>query len=148
MGWEFAALLVGALALSTALSYWQNRVYLADINKLARTYAGQNLRLVSGQGKGRLTGAIAVLVINPTTHTVIEARTMTGATIFNRLQPAPHLHGNLDTLIDRAQGKHLHRAIENALALLPTGKQAAPALHPGQSTGRIRVRTPNRQASN
>ena len=144
MGWEFAALLVGALVLSILLSLWQNRVYLREVNKLARAHAGKDLRLVTGQGKGRLSGAIVILVVDLAKRTVVDARVLAGATIFNRPRPAPFLQGGLDDVVDRATSKHLRVAIEGALKLLPAGTVALGAASPEVTSGRVKIRAPHR----
>lgn len=149
MMWQFAALLLGALVLSMALSLWQHRAYLAEVNAIARAHAGQDLRLVSGRSQGRLKGVVVVFLIDPTTRNIVEARAMTGATIFSRLRSAPELCGPMDTMADRATTKQLKKAANSALEMLPAGPRATP--HSTSSTtgratdaatGRITVRTP------
>lgn len=85
----FALFLVGALVANIGLSYWQSRAYTADINDLIRAHSGSALRLVSGRGKGWTRGAVVVLVVDPTTREVVQAKAMVGTTVFSRLHPAP-----------------------------------------------------------
>lgn len=158
MDWRFPAILLVALLLGIVLSLWQNRAYAAEINTLARAFAGnKGRRLVSGAGKGRLRGAVVVLVVDTAERQVLDARAMTGATIFSRLRPAPSLVGGLDDVIERATSKKMRLAIENALKLLPAeppapavpAEPAVPAVpgSPVASNQRIKVRSPLRNES-
>lgn len=74
MDWRFPAVLVLALVLSMVMSGVQMRAYMAQVNEIAKANAGKNLNLVSGRGKGAFRGAIAVLLVDPTTLEVVEAR--------------------------------------------------------------------------
>jgi len=121
MMWEFAAILLAALVMSIVLSLWQHRRYIADVNAMARAHAGKDLRLVSGRSKGRLQGAVVVLLLDPKTMIVEEARSMVGSTIFTRLRPAPELRGPLATLAERATNQHVRKAAESAVEMLPAG---------------------------
>jgi DNA-binding transcriptional regulator of glucitol operon len=145
MGWEFALLLLGAMVASTALSLWQHRAYIKVVNEMARENAGRQLRLVSGRAKGRLKGAVVVLLVDPATEQIVQARTMVGATIFSRLRPAPELAGPIATVAERVgEHKHLQRAVESALGMLPGAKPATSAL---QAPSRGRIRIPRAQSS-
>lgn len=146
MLWQFAALLLGALVLSIVLSLWQHRRYIADVNAMARAYAGQDLRLVSGRGKGRLQGAVVVLLLDPKTMEIAAASAMVGATIFSRLKPAPELCGPMATVADRATNKHVKKAAESALEMLPAGLRPASRPDTPQSTG-TRTRLPRPEKS-
>lgn len=141
MVWQFAALLVGAMVLSIALSLWQHRIYLAEVNRLAKEHAGEDLRLVSGRSKGRLQGAVVVLLLNPNTRNIEAASAMVGATIFTRLRPAPELCGPMDTVADRATGKHTKKAAQSALEMLPAGLRPAPQAA-ATPAGRTPIRLP------
>lgn len=145
MGWEFALLLLGAMVASTALSLWQHRAYIKVVNEMARVNAGRQLRLVSGRSKGRLKGAVVVLLVDPATDQIVEARAMVGATIFSRLRPAPQLAGPVATVAERTgDHKHLQRAVESALGMLPGAK---PATNSPQAPSRGRIRIPRAQSS-
>ncbi len=123
MTWQFAALLIGALVASMMLSLWQHRRYTTQVNELARRHAGEDLKLVSGRGKGRLRGAVVVLLVNPRAGKVVEARKMVGSTVFSRLGPAPELVGSLARVASRATDKHVRLAVEAALQMLPAGSR-------------------------
>lgn len=140
MGWEFAVLLLGALVASVVLSLWQQRRYLAVVNEMARANAGRQLRLVSGRSKGRLRGAVAVLVVDPSSGEITDARAMTGATVFSQLRPAPHLLGPVAGVAARAgDDKHLREAVESALAMVPRRGDGPPATPRPQPGGKIRL---------
>ncbi len=141
MTWQFAAILISALVLGIVLSYWQNRVYLRHINEMARAHSGSDLKLVSGRSKGRLRGAVVVLVVDPTDRTIVAASSMVGSTIFSRFHPAPDLCGPMATVAERTTSKHLQKAAEDALQMLPAGLRPAVQVAAPQA-GRTRVRLP------
>ncbi|MFV0458441.1 MAG: transcriptional regulator GutM [Actinomycetales bacterium] len=117
--WEFAILLVAALIGSSALSYRQSVRYRRRVNELAHQHKGEGRYLVSGRAKGRLRGAVVVLVIDTGRQGVVAAETMTGASTFARLTPDQRLCGPLGSLLDRAPNATMRTAIETALAQLP-----------------------------
>ena len=146
MGWEFPLLLLAALLAMGGLSLWQTQRLTADINTMARACAGPDRHLVSGRGKGRLYGAIAVLVVDVARAEVVEAGAMTGVSVFARLRPAPQLAGPLASVLDRAPGKALHRAVEDALTRLPSSTPRPPtarsaAGRPPRTTPRFKENT-------
>ncbi|HBX80796.1 MAG: transcriptional regulator GutM [Propionibacteriaceae bacterium] len=141
MDWTFPALLVGALVLNSVMSLWQQRRYINQINAMARAWKGPNRRLVSGRGKGRLRGAVAVLIVDTEAGEVIEARRMSGATVFAKLGPAPELLGPLATVVDRATDPRLAKAVTAALTHLAPGARTATA--PDGSKIKIRPATNN-----
>jgi hypothetical protein len=63
-----------------------------------------------------------------------------GSTIFTRLRPAPELRGPLATLAERATNKHIGKAAESALEMLPAGLR--PAARPTTDAGTPRIRLP------
>lgn len=140
MDWQFALLLLLALVAMGVLSFRQSSRYTAEVNRLARLFVGPDRYLVSGRGKGAISGAIAVLVVDGTRGEVIEARSMSGVSVFATLAPAPVLLGPVLTVVDRAQGKAMKKAVEDALTRLPSGRPAAPAVPPrtGASTARLK----------
>lgn len=146
MDWRFPALLIGAMVLSIVLSLWQHRRYITVLNAMAKANAGKSLKLVSGRSKGRLRGAVVVLLVDPRRHEVVDARAMVGSTIFSRLQPAPELLGPLASIGERANDKHIHRAVDAALEMLPgtTGSASTPAAVKAPPS---RIRIPRAQGS-
>ncbi|MGO2748938.1 MAG: transcriptional regulator GutM [Pseudoclavibacter sp.] len=134
MDWRFPAVLVLALVLSMFMTVVQMRAYMRQVNEIAKANAGKNLNLVSGRGKGAFRGAIAVLLVDPTTLEVIEARALVGFSVFGRLKPAPELEGPLKTVFDRAQARHKHlgTAVRQAIGMLPHKVRAQVALPPAK----------------
>jgi DNA-binding transcriptional regulator of glucitol operon len=143
--WQFALLLIAAMVASLLLSLWQHNRYLAVVNAMARANAGRNVRLVSGRAKGRLRGAVVVLLVDPSAREIVDARAMEGASIFARLTPAPELLGPVATTVDRAGTKHLKKAVESALAMV-SSNALAEAAKSTQLPG-TRIRIPRTQTS-
>lgn len=141
MDWTFPALLLGAMVLSIVLGLWQQRRYLKQVNAMAHAWKGPNRRLVSGRGKGRLRGVIAVMVVDTVAGEVIEARRMSGATVFATLGPAPELLGPLATVVERAPDPKLAKAVTDALTHLAPGARTDVA--PDGSKIKIRPATNN-----
>ncbi|MFC5125805.1 hypothetical protein ACFPRL_21295 [Pseudoclavibacter helvolus] len=114
------------------------RAYMAQVNEIAKANAGKNLNLVSGRGKGAFRGAIAVLLVDPTTLEVVEARALVGFSVFGRLKPAPELEGPLKTVYDRAEARHKHlgTAVRQAISMLPHKVRAQVTLPPAKSKKR------------
>ncbi len=137
---SFVLLLVGALVLNTLLTLWQSKAYTNQINEIVRAHAGTGLRLVSGRGKGRIRGAVVVLLVNPQSREIVEARAMVGASVFSRLKPAPYLCGSLSGAQDRVEGKRLKQAVEAAVDMLPAIESRNPSQ--GVRVGRTKVRVP------
>lgn len=138
MDWRFPAVLVLALVLSMVMSGVQMRAYMAQVNEIAKANAGKNLNLVSGRGKAAFRGAIAVLLVDPTTLEVVEARALVGFSVFGRLKPAPELEGPLKTVYDRAEARHKHlgTAVRQAISMLPHKVRAQVTLPPAKSKKR------------
>ncbi|PPG05594.1 hypothetical protein C5E06_01660 [Pseudoclavibacter sp. RFBI5] len=132
MDWRFPAVLVLALVLSMFMTVVQMRAYMSQVNEIAKANAGKNLNLVSGRGKGAFRGAIAVLLVDPTTLEVVEARALLGFSVFGRLKPAPDLEGPLTTVYDRAEARHKHlgTAVRQAISMLPHTVRAQVTLPP------------------
>lgn len=118
MGWEFAAILGGALAVSVVLGLWQQGRYARSVNDMVLKHRGPGLLLVTGRGLGKLKGTIVMLVIDDAVDRVVAARMLRGSTIFATAKDAPHLLGPVDTLAGRAGDKQTGKAIEMALSQL------------------------------
>lgn len=118
MGWEFAAYLVVAMLLGAALAVLQQRHYTGELRRIAAAHNGPNKSLLSGRSKGRLRGAVVILVVDVPTRKIVEARAMTGATSFARFRDAPELLGSVRGVGERAGSKKIAEAAEEALAQL------------------------------
>lgn len=135
MGWEFPALLVGALVLSLYLGLWQHRRYAAAVNRLAREQHAPGRVLVTGRGQGRVRGTIVMLVVDQATREVVAAQSLRGATVFAQAKPAPELLGPIDTLLARVEDRTTRKAVTQALEQLDA------------HSARTKISVPNPQAS-
>ncbi|MCW3158947.1 transcriptional regulator GutM [Micropruina sonneratiae] len=118
MGWEFAAILGGALVVSLMLGLWQQGRYARSVNAMVRTHHGQGRLLVTGRGLGKLKGTIVMLVIEDAADEVVAASKLRGSTIFATAKDAPELTGPVATLKQRAGDKQTGKAIDMALSQL------------------------------
>ena len=118
MTWEFAAILLGALVLTGATSWWQTRRFAQGINDMATRHRAEGRHLVTGRCKGRTKGAVVALVVDAASNQVVAAKKMTGATALAHLKPAEELVGPLETVTQRAGDKVTSAAVEDALARL------------------------------
>lgn len=118
MGWEFAAILGGAIVVSLLLGLWQQGRYARSVNELVARHRGADRLLITGRGLGRLRGTIVMLVIDDSADEVIAAQMLRGSTIFARAKDAPQLHGPVATLPERATDKQTTKAIDMALTQL------------------------------
>lgn len=118
MGWEFAAILIGALVLSTMLGMWQQGRYARSVNAMVGEHRGPDRLLVTGRGLGKLRGTIVMLVVDDPGDEVIAARRLRGTTIFATAKDAPDLLGPVASLADRATDKQTRKAVEMALTQL------------------------------
>lgn len=118
MGWEFAALLIGALLISLLLGLWQQGRYARSVNAMVRKHHGSGRLLVTGRGLGKLKGTIVMLVVDDSADQVIAAQVLRGSTIFATAKDAPQLLGPVATLPGRAGDKQTGKAVEMALSQL------------------------------
>ena len=118
MGWEFAALLIGALVVSLMLGLWQQGRYARSVNAMVRQHHGSGRVLVTGRGLGKLRGTIVMLVVDDSADQVVAAQVLRGSTVFARAKDAPQLLGPVATLPGRAGDKQTGKAVEMALSQL------------------------------
>lgn len=148
MEWLLPILLLTALLLSVGLSVWQTKKYTADVNAIALSHNAPGRHLVSGRGKGRLRGAVVVLVVDSASQDVVAASVMAGATVVARLRPAPHLVGPVATIAERTTDVQVRRAIEDALTRLKSlrGQRdtSLSSVAPGADRQQDRVRVTRR----
>ena len=125
MGWEFAAILGGALVVSLLLGLWQQARYARSVNAMVKQHHGRGRILVTGRGLGRLRGTIVMLVIDDAADEVLAASKLRGTTIFATAKDAPHLLGPVATLRERAGDKQTGKAIDMALDQLKATRARA-----------------------
>lgn len=111
----FAAILFAALVLAGLLSWLQSRAYSRATRRLAERFADNSRAVVvSGRGKGRLRGAIVILVVDSGSKLVIGAEVMEGASVLARFHPRADLEGPLSSLPQRTADAKLQQAIAQA----------------------------------
>ncbi|TCP54025.1 DNA-binding transcriptional regulator of glucitol operon [Tamaricihabitans halophyticus] len=116
MSWQAVVLLVGGFVVAGIFSWLQHYAYQRTVNQVATEENRSGVVLVTGRGKGKLRGAVVLLVIDRRGKEVRRALAMRGASVFARFQERPELCGPLDGLADREQSKMLRKAIEDAVA--------------------------------
>ncbi len=128
MNTGFAIILISALILSVLLSLLQHNTYNKATQRMTRAFAGEkNFYLVSGRGKGRLRGALVLLVIDASEQRVVAAEAMVGSTILARFRGRPELIGPLSGVAARANERHLKDAVEYALQQYKVVRRAKPS---------------------
>ena len=118
MGWEFPAILGGALVVSLLLGLWQQARYARSVNEMVQKHHGSGRILVTGRGLGRLRGTIVMLVIDDAADQAVAASRLRGSTIFAVAKDAPELIGPVADLPERAGDKQTRKAIDMALTQL------------------------------
>ena len=128
MNTGFAVILIAALILSVLLSLLQHNTYNRATQRMTRAFAGEkDYYLVSGRGKGRLRGALVLLVIDAAEQRVVAAEAMIGSTILARFRGHPELIGPLAGVAERAGERHLKDAVDYALQQYKVVRRAKPA---------------------
>lgn len=127
-------LLLGVFSLSMLASYLQHRYYLRVVNTLARDYRRSGYVLATGRRKGRLRGAVAVLVVRRDDPGWIErVMVMCGSTVVARFRERPDLTGRADDARLAACRPVVRGAVEDALrrARDVAGREMLPGSEPG-----------------
>lgn len=125
----------------TALSgVAQHKYYTRTVRRLAREYDEPGSVLVSGRGKGRLRGAVVVLVLRTDDRVVRAASVMEGATVLARFTDRPDwvgrsARGELPRCSPRAA-----KAVADALSRMPGRARPVPV-------PRTRLAGPTRSAT-
>ena len=82
-------LLFAAMSLTAVSALAQHKYYTRTVRRLARENNDPASVLVSGRGKGRIRGAIAVLVLDKQTEAIRAAAVMEGASVLARFKQRP-----------------------------------------------------------
>ncbi|WP_262700740.1 MULTISPECIES: transcriptional regulator GutM [Streptomyces] len=114
MSWQFGLLLFAAFTASSLLTLVQHRAYQRTINRVAAEEHRPGVTLVTGTAKGRLRGAVAVLVIDSTTRHVTRCLVMAGGSVLARFRERPELTGPLREVANAATQAAVQRAVEDA----------------------------------
>ncbi|WP_020671454.1 transcriptional regulator GutM [Amycolatopsis nigrescens] len=117
MNWQTAAVLVAAFAAAGLLSYRQHLGYQRAVNRVATEENRAGVLLVTGRAKGRLRGAVVLLVLDRRRNEVVRALAMEGASVFATIRERPDLRGPAAALASRATSKPLRRAVSDALTM-------------------------------
>jgi glucitol operon activator protein len=131
---QVAIIALLAWVLQLALAYWQARLFYREVSALRRLG-----RCATGMAGGRYRGhTYVVLVAHPARQTILEARQLSGFTVFARLKPVPQLEGRrLEDLLEPASltgltatgiGPRVVEAAQSAARTLQASFQGQPAL--------------------
>src|SRR5262249_32868502 len=118
MSWQAAAFLVFGFVVAGFFSYRQHMRYARAVNDVATEENRGGALLVTGRAKGKLRGAVVLLVIDRRQESVTRALVMEGASVFARFRERPELTGPLGTLADRASSKAVTKAVADALTMV------------------------------
>lgn len=115
MNWQAMVLVVGGFTAAGVFSWLQHLAYQRTVNRVAAEENRSGVALVTGRGKGRLRGAVVLLVIDRHTREVTRALAMNGASVFARFHECPALTGPVASLRERAGSKMAGKAVADAL---------------------------------
>lgn len=122
---RFAIVLALMLVAGVLTSLWQHRAYSRATRRMAQAHEGlTGAFLVSGRGKGRLRGAIVLLVVDGASSAITAAEAMVGASVFARFRPRPELLGPAAGAEERASDPLLRKAVEHALEQFRTVRRS------------------------
>jgi DNA-binding transcriptional regulator of glucitol operon len=108
-------LLIGALLASMTLSHLQHRYYLRTVRGLMAEHRSPDLAVVSGICRGRLRGAIAVLVVHRERALVERALFMEGGSVLARFREDRTMRGQtLPSILERDLPGARRGALEDA----------------------------------
>ena len=89
----FFLVAVAAVLLTGVSAFAQHKYYARTVRRLAAAHDEPGCVLVSGRAKGRMRGAVVVLVLRASDEQVKAARAMEGATVFARFRDRPDWGG-------------------------------------------------------
>jgi glucitol operon activator protein len=122
------ALLVAGFAVAGLFSYRQHLAYQRVVNRVATEENRSGVFLVTGRAKGRLRGAVVLLVIDRRRATITRALAMEGFSVFARFRERPELAGPVTGAEERAGSKAVRKAVHEALGM--AARMNAGALRP------------------
>jgi glucitol operon activator protein len=115
MTWQFILILFCSFAVAAVLGWRQHRAYQAVVNRIAGEEHRAGVALVTGRFKGRLRGAVAVLVLDTAGQTVTRCLVMSGASVFARFRERPELTGPAGEISDAVTDTAARKAVTDAL---------------------------------
>ena len=86
--WSYLVLFL-AMSLTAFSGLAQHKYYSRTVGRLAREHDEPGCVLVSGRGKGRVRGAIVVLVLRTDDEVIRAAAVLQGATVLARFKDRP-----------------------------------------------------------
>lgn len=119
IGWQFPAILFGAMMLTAVMSMLQVRRYNRELQAALKASAGAHDALLSGRCRSFRGGSIVVLLVDQKTQEITRARAMTGLTVLARFTDRPELLGPVEGAPERARGRALREAVAHALLQMP-----------------------------
>jgi len=86
---QLFVVMLAVVSLSAVSALAQHRYYTRTVRRLAGEHNRPDCVLVSGRGKSRLRGAIAILVLRKDDEQIQAAAVMQGATVLARFRDRP-----------------------------------------------------------
>jgi glucitol operon activator protein len=123
--WTYLLLFL-AMSLTAASALAQHKYYTRTVRRLAREHDEPGCVLVSGRGKGRVRGAIAVLVLDKQTEVIRAAAVMEGATVLARFKQRPDWVGLCARDALPRCSPRLAKAVADARTHIPGRRRSAP----------------------
>jgi glucitol operon activator protein len=128
---SYLLLVFVVMSLTAVGGFAQHRYYSRTTARLARNHDKPGCVLVSGRGKGRLRGAIVVLVLRKDDQVIRAAAVMEGATVLARFKDRPDWVG-LSARDDLpACSPRVAKAVADARAHIPGRRRLPPATGAG-----------------
>jgi glucitol operon activator protein len=123
--WTYLLLFL-AMSLTAVSALAQHKYYTRTVRRLAREYDEPGCVLVSGRGKGRVRGAIAVLVLEKQSEVIRAAAVMEGASVLARFKERPDWVG-ISARDDLPRcSPRLAKAVADARTHVPGRRRSAP----------------------
>jgi glucitol operon activator protein len=125
----FFLLIFVGLSLTAVSALAQHKYYTRTVRRLAREHNEPGCVLVSGRGKGRLRGAVAVLVLRKHDEVIKAGAVMEGATVLARFKDRPDWVG-LSARDPLPQcSPRVAKAVADALTHIPGRRRPTPVPH-------------------
>jgi glucitol operon activator protein len=136
---QFFVVLLAAMTLTAVSTLAQHKYYARTVRRLATAHNEPGFVLVSGRGKSRFRGAIAVLVMRRADLSIRAAAVMEGASVLARFKDRHDWVGLPARSALPDCSPRLAAAVADACSRVP-GAQAAPrrdvpVIAPGQGGG-------------
>src|ERR1044072_3154488 len=114
------------MSLTAVSALAQHKYYTRTVRRLARENTDPGRVLVRGRGKGRIRGAIAVLVLDKQTEAIQAAAVMEGASVLARFTQRPDWVGLCARDDPPKCSPRLAKAVADARTHIPGRRQRLP----------------------